>query len=470
MIVEASELKEQVNKIYGFGHSLIESNQTLYEDKRINRKVTMQSILEGIKDPSMKSHTAVMLNNVRSFIDNMDETTRMINIGDWEKYAFDMVRTVFPNLAAHNLASVQPLLGPVGLVFFMKFIYGRTKGAAVAGQDIVENPNEAYASEEIDREEVGTGTGAATNFTGNLIYLPLKPGTIVFKSTASAVELEVTDDGNGAIIGDIGAGTNTINYTTGAFNFDFSGAPDIGEDVYAEYSYDSEGSDETGEIDMQITSSPVVAKKRKLRTRWSVEAQQDLRNAHGLEAEIEQVSAINNEMKFEIDRELITNMTTIAQNSVTAFSKTPDTGVSYTEHKLQFVDTLTEASNSIFSSTQRAIGTWLVGGVNVANLIETLPGFVSKPRPKGTRAVYNAGNLNGQWDFWKDPNFTTDNFLMGYRGDSMYEVGFIFAPYILGYTTASIMLDDMVGRKGMMSRYGKKAIEGKFYCTGSITT
>jgi len=470
MILEASELREQTNQIYGVGQQLIESNQLLYEDKRINRTITMHSILEGITDPRLKAHTAIMLKNTRDYIDNLDETTRMINIGDWEKYAFDMVRTVFPNLAAHELASVQPLLGPVGLVFYMKFVYGRTKGAAVAGQDIVENPNESYSSEEIDREEVGTGTGAATNFTGTLSYLPLKPGTIVFKSTASSVELEVIDDGNGALIGDIGAGTNTINYVTGAFDFDFSSAPDVGEDVYAEYSYDSEGGEETGEIDMQITSSPVVAKKRKLRTRWSVEAQQDLRNSHGLEAEVEQVSAINNELKFEIDREMITNMNAIAQNSVTAFSRTPDTGVSYTEHKLAFIDTLTEGSNSIFNTTQRATATWFVGGVNVANLVETLPGFISQPRPKGTRAVYKSGNLNGQWDFWKDPNFDSNSFLMGYRGDSMYEIGFIFAPYILGYTTATIMLDDFVGRKGMMSRYGKKAIEGKFYCTGGVTT
>jgi hypothetical protein len=470
MILEANELREQTNLIYGAGQQLIESNQLLYEDKRIDRKITMQSILEGITDPRLKAHTAIMLKNTRDYIDNLDETTRMINIGDWEKYAFDMVRTVFPNLAAHNLASVQPLLGPVGLVFFMKFVYGRTKGSAVAGQDIVENPNESYSSEEVDREEVGTGTGAATNFTGTLSYLPLKPGTVVFKSSVSSVELEITDDGNGALIGDTGAGTNTINYVTGAFDLDFSSAPDVGEDVYSEYSYDSEGGEETGEIDLQITSAPVTAKKRKLRTKWSVEAQQDLRNAYGLEAEVEQVSAINNEMKFEIDREMITNMTAIAQNSVTAFSKTPDTGVSFTEHKLEFIDTLTECSNEIFSSTQRATGTWIVGGINVANVIETLPGFIAKPRPKGTRAVYNAGNLNGMWDFWKDPNFSTNNLLMGYRGDSMYEVGFIFAPYILGYTTASIMLDDMVGRKGMMSRYGKKAIEGKFYCTSGVTT
>jgi len=52
---------------------------------------------------------------------------------------------------------------------------------------------------------------------------------------------------------------------------------------------------------------------------------------------------------------------------------------------------------------------------------------------------------------------------------SMWEIGYIFAPYIMAFTTPTIMLDDFVGRKGIASRYGKKAIEGKFFCTSSIT-
>jgi hypothetical protein len=230
-----------------------------------------------------------------------------------------------------------------------------------------------------------------------------------------------------------------------------------------------EGNLEVPDIDLQLTSAPVQARTRKLRTRWSLEAAQDLRNLHGLEAEVEQVAAISNELKFEIDREIIDAMKSIAVNSVTAFSKTPGGGISFTEHKLFFVDKLIEASNKIFQSTQRATGTWVICGINVASLIESLPGFVPSPRPKGTRAVYKCGVLNGQWEIWKDPNYGINDYLMGYQGDSMWEVGFIFAPYILAFTTATIMLDDFIGRKGMASRYGKKAIDGRFYCTGSVT-
>lgn len=472
MIIGLDEAQSEHNRMLSVGMRLANNvDRALYENKKDGRKTTMGELLEGLPEDSMvRSHTAIMLENMRNYIDSLEETTKLVNIGDFEKYAFPMVRAVFPNLAAHNLASVQPMLGPVSLVFYMKFLYGRSKGSAVAGTDIIENPNQNYSSEEIDEEEVGTGTGAATNFTGNLSYLPVKPGTVKFTGDVGGTALEITDDGNGNLIGDIGAGTNTIDYVSGAFDLDFSSAIDAGDPVNAQYSYDLEGNDTIPDIDMQLTSSPVVAKTRKLRTRWSLEAAQDLRNLHGLEAEVEQVAAVSNELKFEIDREMIDNMAAIANNSVTAFSKTPTTGISFTEHKLEFVDKLIEAQNEIFRTTQRAIGTWVIAGLNVTNLIESLPGFVPSPRPRGTRAVYKAGVLNGQWDIWKDPNYGINDFLMGYQGDAMWEVGFIFAPYILAFTTATIMLDDFIGRKGMASRYGKKAIDGNFYCSGSVTT
>ncbi len=476
MIVGMNEMDgsgaENHDMIMSFGQQLAEQkDRVLCEDKRLDKKYTMGELLEGLPEGMVRSQTAIMMNNTRRFIDSMEETTKLVNVGDFEKYAFPMVRAIFPNLAAHNLASVQPMLGPVSLVFFMKFLFGRTKGRAIAGQDIIENPNQSYSSEEIDEEKLDTGDGSTTTLgTGSLSFTPVKPGTFVLTTEISAAAVEITDDGNGALIGDVGGGTNTIDYVTGAVVVDWTAAPDSGAAINAAYNYDFEASDTLPDVDMQLTSSPVTAKTRKLRTRWSLEAAQDLRNLHGLEAEVEQVAAVSNELKFEIDREIINDMNRIATNSVTAFSKTPATGISFTEHKLNFVDKLIEASNKIFSSTQRATGTWIICGINVASLIESLPGFVPSPRPKGTRAVYKAGVLNGTWEIWKDPNFTTGEFLMGYQGDSMWEVGFIFAPYILAFTTATIMLDDFIGRKGMASRYGKKTIDGRFYCTGSVTT
>jgi hypothetical protein len=471
--LQEEQIKEEANQLLSLGAKLAgDRNRVIYENMKEGKKVTMGALLDGIPRHSiLESHTALMLNNTRNYFDSLDETTKLVNIGDFEKYAFPMVRVIFPNLAAHNLSSVQPMLGPVSLVFYMKFLYATTKGTAIAGQDIIEHPNQYYASEDVDSENRGTGTGASTVIgSGTLTFKPVKPGTVVFDTVVSGLPVQITDDGNGHLIGDIGGGTNTIVYATGVVVIDWVGNVDLGVVVTCSYSYDLEGNvDQVPDIDMQLTSSPVTARTRKLRTRWSLEAAQDLRNLHGLEAEVEQVAAISNELKFEIDREIINGMYGIAINTVTAWSKTPTTYVSYTEHKLSFIDKLTEASNAIFQATQRAVGTWLICGTNVASLIETLPGFVPSPRPRGTRAVYKCGVLNGQWDIWKDPNFGANLFMMGYQGDSMWEVGYIFAPYILAFTTATIMLDDFISRKGMASRYGKKSIDGRFFCLGSIT-
>lgn len=472
--------QSQINEKLSKGLQLAsQPSLVLYEDTKQNIKITMGDLLESsdmgpeLHNDWLRAGTALMLENTRSFFDSMDETTRLINIGDFQKYAFNMVRALFPSLAAHEWASVQPMAGPLSLVFFMKFIYALTKGSAIAGQDIIENPNESYSSDIIDSEDLGTGDGATTQFTGNLSYTPVQPGTIQITDGSQVV----TDDGNGNIIGDIGVGTNTINYNTGAYDFDFLAAPDLGDSIEAEYSYDMEANSTLPDVELTLTSAPVRAITRKLHTRWSVEAQQDLKNLYGMDAEVEQVAGITSELKFEIDREVARDIKNIALNSISAFSRTPVSGISYTEHKLLFVDKVIEASNSLFDSTQRAVGTWMNCGVNVASLIESLPGFIGAGKPANTRGVYKTGRLNGQWDIWKDPTYpgatrnstNTNGFTVGYKGTSMWEVGYILAPYILAFTTPTVMLDDFIGRKGIASRYGKKAIDGRFFCNGTVS-
>lgn len=475
-----ASLDESINEQLNIGLALSEqADRVLFEDKNSKIKITMGKMMEGddIKDPWKRASLAIMLENTRQYFANMPEATRLVNVGDFQKYAFNMVRALFPSLAAHELASVQPMAGPVSLVFFMKFIYNKTKGSAIAGQDVIENPNESYSSEVIDSEVVGTGDGATAHYTGFLAFTPIKPGTVNFTAVAGATTLTVTDDGNGNLSGNLTGGTHTINYVTGAFDFTWSANVDTGENVAVSYSYAMEANDNLPDIDLTLTSAPVTAITRKLRTRWSVEAMQDLKNLHGLDAEVEQVAAITSELKFEIDREVIRDIKNIAATTTSPWSQAPASGISFTEHKLLFVNKIVEGSNAIFKSTQRAVATWMLAGVDVASIVETLPGFVSQGKPANTRGVYKTGRLNGQWDVWKDPTYpgATKNsvdpagYLLGYKGISMWEVGYIFAPYILAFTTPTVMLDDFLGRKAIASRYGKKAIEGKFFAKGSVS-
>jgi len=162
-------------------------------------------------------------------------------------------------------------------------------------------------------------------------------------------------------------------------------------------------------------------------------------------------------------------LTNIAAAGTVSFDRKLPTGVSWTEHKQAFLDTLVEASNLIFQQTRRATGNWVVAGVEVCNIIETLPGFVPSGATGGM-GVMKIGTLQGKWDCYKDPYMTATDFLVGYKGVSFLETGYIYAPYIPLYETPTITLDDFVVRKALGTQYGKKVVWDKFYCSGNVFT
>lgn len=427
----------------------------------------------GIKDNWKKMTTAVLLENAYAYHENLDETTKTYSIGTFDKYAFPLIRTIFPNLIATELVSVQPMTGPASLIFYFDFVYGLSKGQISAGQKVVGSAmtpgpfQSSYTSEIVSNETITSATTTTnTPITGSLSFTPVRAGTVTFTDGI----LVITDDGNGGLTGDTGSGgTLTINYVTGAFSMSFSsGTASTG--VNSTYEYDSESSqaEQIPELDILLTSSPVTAKPRKLRARWSLESSNNMRALYGLDSETELVTAIAEQIKFEIDREVIEDLLNIAQGTVPTFDQTTPSGISFTEHKLHFIDKLVEGNNIIFSATRRATANWVVAGVNVCNIVETLPGFKALPE-NTSMGVRHIGNLNGRWEFYKDPYMSTNTYMMGYRGSSFLDTGYVYAPYIPLYATPTVTLDDFVARKGLATQYGKKAISGRFYATGAIT-
>lgn len=84
-----TDVKSEHNNMMSVGHQLAENAQrVLYESKTEGRKLTMGELLEGIDDPTVRAQTAIMMENTRRFIDSLDETTKLVNVGDFEKYAF----------------------------------------------------------------------------------------------------------------------------------------------------------------------------------------------------------------------------------------------------------------------------------------------------------------------------------------------------------------------------------------------
>ena len=415
--------------------------------------------------------TAILLENTDRAIQSMEETTKVVNIGSFTKYVFPLVRAIFPNLIAMEICSVQPMTGPASLIFYFDFVYGTSKGAVSAGTkvfDAVAGPNMqdyTYSSETVKDETIGTGDGSKTTFSASLAFIPVRPGTV----TVVAASVTGTDNGSGTISG-TGISSGTIDYTSGAISITFSSAPANGVSVKVTYEYNSETQQNIPEIDILLSSSPVTARPRKLRARWGLESANNLKALYGLDADTELVAALAEEIRFEIDREVIDDIWNNAytSNTVSAWDATSGTGVSYTEHKLSLIDKFVTGSNNIFQNTKRATGNWIVMGTGVANVVETLPGFRPDPAA-GAIGVVRMGTLNGRWACYKDPWMVSTRYLVGHKGVSFLEAGYVYAPYIPLMTTPVVVLDDFVGRRGILTQYAKKLINARFYAQGTVT-
>lgn len=459
-----ANLNQLMEERRGYGLQLAESSK-------------WRDVCKGLEEGSWRRATAaILLENLDQAISGLTETVRTTLIGDFEKYAFPLVRAIFPELIANQLVSVQPMNGPVSLVFYMDYVYGTSKGAVTRGSRMFDsiglgssNPN--YSSETVENEVLDT-TDRAINaaFTPTFAFVPIRPGTVIITDGT----LRITDDGNGNLVGDIGSGgTNTIDYNSGVSSFSFGTDP--AAPVSATYEYDMENNSALPEVDLVLVQSPVIAKPRKLKTNWSLESGFNLRTLHGLEIETELTSAVGSEIRFEIDREVVDRISKIAAAG-SDFDAGSVGAESYSERKLAFVDTIVSHGNKIFAQTGRASASWIMVGINVANIIEALPGFVRIPVGAMVKGPHKAGRLNGNWDVFKDPfGFGTgatpyNNFMCGYKGTEFLEAGLVYAPYIPLYTTPTVVLDDFKARKGLATQYGMKVVNPKFYTSGKVTT
>jgi len=429
----------------------------------------IEAIQEAVQDVDeiTLATTAIILENTKKYMERMDESTKSVNIGSFQNFAFDMISAVMPSLIANQIVSVQPMQNRIGQIFFLEFLYGTTKGGITAGDKMFAanaagNANIHYTDEVIDGEAVGAA--GSTNYTGNLSFIPVRAGTLVFTDGTQTV----TDDGAGNLIGDIGAGANTINYTSGAFDVTFNAA--TGADVTVTYEFNFEENPSLiPEVNISLTSAPVTARMRKLRALYSLDAGYDLQQIFGKSADTELTTALSSEIRQEIDGDILTDLLNAASVSLTPFSLTPpDPSIPFRDHKFDFINTIIDGSNTIFDNTRRAEGNFIVAGTDVMRLLESLEGRYEK-NGRLQPGPHFAGTLDGSWRVFKNPFYPKKTFVLGYKGDLFLEAGYVYAPYMPLFTTPNIMLDDFVSRKGMATSYGKKIVNGDFFVKGTIT-
>lgn len=454
-------------------------------------------LLNGIKEDYTRACTAVLLENQRL----MNEvTTDTSDIAQFKRISIPLVRRIYPQLIANKIVAVQPLLGPAGLVYYLRFRYSSNKGevrgasqnSGFPGDDPWSlqqrasgdaNLYEYYSSQFVENETTSVFAGGSDTavfsplehtpvFAGTLIGTIYVAGAAVQTFTVSEAGVFSFSDINAPAIKAIAAGSS-INLSTGELVLKMNNA-NPGE-VYAvvSYDYNMECNQDLPEINLVIESEDIFAKTRKLKAVWSYEAQQDLRAQHNLDAEAELTAVLAQEINLEIDREILQDLRSNA-GTVATWDFNTALGDTIKEKYESLYVKVVEISNIVHRKTLRGGCNWIVTSPEVASIFETATaGFAPAPSETFTSSlgIQYVGTVNARWRLYKDPLFPTNQMLLGYKGDSYMDAGYFYCPYV-PLTQTPVVLDpeSFCPRKGILTRYGKKLLrEGaKFYARLSI--
>jgi len=237
------------------------------------------------------------------------------------------------------------------------------------------------------------------------------------------------------------------------------------------------------EVDLQLKSSAIVAKTRKLKAVWSPELAQDLNAYHSVDAEAELTSMLSEYISMEIDLEildmLISDAATTDYWSATPGEDYDGAGGNESDWNIttfygtryEWYQTLLgkvqKVSNEIQRLTLRGGANFVVVSPTVATILESIPGYaVSTDGNKSQFAagVQVAGSLQNRFTVYKNPYMTENTILVGFRGSNFLETGAVYSPYVpLIMTPLVYDPSDFTPRKGVMTRYAKKMIRPEFY-------
>jgi len=240
------------------------------------------------------------------------------------------------------------------------------------------------------------------------------------------------------------------------------------------------------EIDIKVDSIAVTAVTKKLKAKWTPELGQDLNAYHNLDAEVELTSILSEQIALEIDREILEDLVQGATagtyywarspglfverttgREIGASSAAPDFTGTVSEWYETLAETINDVSAQIHRKTLRGGANFVVCGPEVANILEFTAGFrasVTHDDETGSIGAVKVGSLSKKFDVLVDPYFPRSVVLVGRRGSSFLESGYVYAPYVPLQTTPTIFgPEDFVPRKGVMTRYAKKMVRPDMY-------
>lgn len=384
----------------------------------------LDSLLEGLEG-SKKQTVKTLMENQRQHLQETAPANAVVagDIANFQKIMIPMIRRIIPGTIAGDLVGVQPMTGPVGLVYSMRFAFAEPVDAPGTLHDITPG------------DEVFVNNGKMKRF-----YSSANVGTAGYPPALTAN----TSDG----------------FAAGTADYEGYGGRSLR---------------------LSVLKQTITAGSRKLQARWTMEAAQDMSAQHGLNIESELTAALAAEIAHEIDNEILTDLLALAATAATYdFAAAPAgftpnyIGDRYAELGIL----VNKIANEIGARTRRGPGNWLVGGHLITSILQSGARSVFAPAisgsfeaPTGNRLV---GTLNGQMKVYSYNWGLNDNYdiaggansasgangediLIGYKGgNSELDSGYFYCPYIPLMSTGTVMdANTFMPATSLMTRYGK---------------
>ena len=419
--------------------------------------------LDEIKDPHRKAVTAVLLENQEKFLKEEQAFGSGLNLMEavptnsansaggsggfgggsaaagptagFDPVLISLIRRSMPNLVAYDLAGVQPMSGPTGLIFAMRSRYTNQSGTETFYNEV----DSAFSGQDAGRDEE-TGFTDGNAGMGTTSQSGTNPAVLNPVSSATTAGYNV---GQGMVTGD----AENLSGT---------------------------GTDAFGQMAFSIEKVTVTAKSRALKAEYSLELAQDLKAIHGLNAEAELANILSTEILAEINREVIRTIYKVAeqgavQNTATAgvFDLDIDSNGRWSVEKFKgLLFQIERDANAIAQRTRRGKGNVIMCSADVASALSMAGVLDYTPALNANLNVDDTGNtfagvLLGKYRVYIDPysaNVAAQQYyVVGYKGSSPYDAGLFYCPYVPLQMLRSIDPSTFQPKIGFKTRYGMVA-------------
>ena len=405
--------------------------------------------LPKVKDSYRRAVTATILENQEramkedaAFLSESAPTNATGSaIANWDPILISLVRRAMPNLIAYDIAGVQPMTGPTGLIFAMRSRYTSQAG----NEALFDEADTDFSSRNAAGDSSQGADGGATP----------------------------TDHGgtNPAVLNDAAAGTSDYSRGSGMTTASAEALGDSSGNQFAEMAF-------------SIEKSTVTARSRALKAEYTMELAQDLKAIHGLDAETELANILSAEILAEINREVVRTIYINAEkgaavNTTTAgiFDLDTDSNGRWSVERFKgLMFQLERDANRIAQRTRRGKGNMIICSADVASALQMAGVLDYTPALNNNLSVDDTGNtfagtLNGRYKVYIDPysanSAAKQYYVVGYKGTSPYDAGMFYCPYVPLQMVRAVGQDTFQPKIGFKTRYG--LVANPFAETGAVS-